>query len=110
MYNESVLTIKQIASKSSSRKKVLRLPILSVQTQSCNKDRTRSDKKKDKVLKEKRSLSQMLNIIEGPQRKVQNLLGLVNREKKTSKQERERKTSAVQLRADMKKYNSLENE
>ena len=104
------MTIKQIATKNPSRKKVLRLPILSVQTQSCNKDRTKSDKKKEKLLKEKRSLSQMLNIIEGPQRNVKNLLGLVSREKNTGKKEKIRKTSAVQLRSDMKKYNSLENE
>ena len=49
----------------------------------------------------------MLNIIEGPQKKVKNLLELVDSRKNTISKERDRKTSAVQMRPNIKNYSSL---
>ena len=71
MKNNPFLTIKTInTKKSTSKKKVMKLPILSVQSQSCTKKRSKtlekSSRLKDDLFKERRSLSQMLNIIEYP--------------------------------------------
>lgn len=74
MKNNPFLTIKTInTKKSTSKKKVMKLPVLSVQSQSCTKKRSKtlekSSRLKDDLFKERRSLSQMLNIIEYPHSK-----------------------------------------